>query len=149
MEIYRPDGSLRPVEEAPLLRALRGEIIKNQDEIIRTPVSGELRYRQVSSNPILGPQGNIIGSVCVTRDVTRIKEAEMALRESEARLKVAEAVKDERQLFLDMLETLPIVICLMTPDYRIAFVNRNYREHFGDSVGRYCYEYRFGFTNPC
>jgi len=37
----------------------------------------------------------------------------------------------------------------MTPDYHVAFVNRNYREHFGDSVGRYCYEYRFGFTNQC
>ena len=36
LEVYRPDGTPRPVEEAPLLRALCGEIVKNQEEIIRT-----------------------------------------------------------------------------------------------------------------
>ena len=43
LEVYRPDGSPRPVEEAPPLRALLGEVVKNQEEIIRTPVHGELR----------------------------------------------------------------------------------------------------------
>jgi PAS domain S-box-containing protein len=82
-------------------------------------------------------------------DITERKRAEQVLLESKASRKVTEAIMAERQLFLDMLETLPIMICLLTSDYRVTFVNRNYREHFGDSVGRYCYEYRFGFTNQC
>ena len=63
LDVYRPDGSLRPVDEAPPLRALKGEVLKNQEEIVRTPESGDLRYRQVSSAPVRDNEGNIIGSV--------------------------------------------------------------------------------------
>ena len=99
--------------------------------------------------PLTDAAGNILQWFGTNTDVTYRKKAEQALLDSEANRKVTEAVESERRMFLDMLETLPIMICLMTPDYHVAFVNRNYREHFGDSVGRYCYEYRFGFTNQC
>jgi PAS domain S-box-containing protein len=85
LEVYYADGSPRPIEESPPLRALQGEPIRNLEEIIRTPASGELRYRQVSSSPVRDGSGNIIGSVSVVRDVTERKEAEEALRQSEAR----------------------------------------------------------------
>ena len=52
LEVYRPDGTPRPVEEAPPLRALKGEVVKNQEEIVSTPASGELRHRQVSAAPV-------------------------------------------------------------------------------------------------
>ncbi|MEE9911801.1 MAG: PAS domain S-box protein [Deltaproteobacteria bacterium] len=76
LEVYRPDGSLRPVEEAPPLRALRGEVVRNEEEIIRTPATGELRYRRVSSSPVRDAEGAIIGSVSVARDVTERKHSE-------------------------------------------------------------------------
>jgi len=38
--VLNPDGSPRPVEEAPPLRALKGETINHQEEMIRTPASG-------------------------------------------------------------------------------------------------------------
>jgi PAS domain S-box-containing protein len=81
LEVYRPDGSPRPVEEAPPLRALKGEIVKNQEEIIRTPASGELRYRQVSSAPVRDSEVNIIGSVSVVRDITELKQLQNRLQE--------------------------------------------------------------------
>lgn len=62
LEVLRPDGSPRPVEESPALRALKGEVVRNQEEIIRTPARGELRYRQVSASPVRNANGNIIGS---------------------------------------------------------------------------------------
>ena len=40
LEIYHLDGTPRPAEEAPPLRALKGELIRNQEEIIRTPATG-------------------------------------------------------------------------------------------------------------
>ena len=149
LEVFRPDGSLRPVEEAPPLLALRGEIVKNQEKIILTPVNGELRCRQVSVTPIRDPAGNIIGSVSVVRDITEIEAAEKVLLESETHRKVAEAIKAEGRRLFDVLETLPAMICLLTSDYHVAFANRSYREHFGASEGRRCYEYRFGLTKPC
>jgi PAS domain S-box-containing protein len=99
--------------------------------------------------PLKDAAGNVLQWFGTNTDVTERKRVEMALREIEANSKVTEVLEAERQQFLDMLETLPILICMMTPDYHVAFVNRNYRERFGDSVGRYCYEYRFGFTNQC
>lgn len=61
---------------------------------------------------------------------------------------VAEFTK-ERQMFFDMLETLPVMICIVRPDYHIPFANRAFREVFGESGGRPCYEYVFGQEGPC
>ena len=83
LEVYRPDGSTRPVEEAPPLRALEGEVVRNQEEIVRTPATGMLRYRQVSSNPVRNAMGQIIGSVSIVRDITEQKLVEEKLRKSE------------------------------------------------------------------
>jgi PAS domain S-box-containing protein len=77
------------------------------------------------------------------------RQGEEAVRESEARLKVAEAVKEERQRFFEVLDTLPTMICLLKPDYRVAFANRSFRDKFGEAHGRPCYEYRFGGSEPC
>ena len=87
LEVFRPDGSPRPVEEAPPLRALLGEIITNQEEIVRTPNARELRHRQVSAAPVRDANGTIIGSVSVVHDITERKRAEDALRQSETKFK--------------------------------------------------------------
>lgn len=79
LEVYRPDGSLRPVDEAPPLRALKGEIVKNYQEIVLTPSSNELRYREVNASPVKDAQNNIIGAVSVVRDITEAKKAEQQI----------------------------------------------------------------------
>jgi len=88
-EVYRPDGTPRPVEEAPPLRALRGETVKSQEEIVRVPSLGMLRHRQVNAAPVRDSGGAIIGSVSVVRDITGLKEAEEAWRRSEERFRLA------------------------------------------------------------
>ncbi len=103
LEVYRQDGSPRPVEEAPPLRALQGEVVTNQEEIIRTPGTGELRHRQVSSAPVRDAGGKIIGSVSVVHDITerKIHEQEI-LKLSEdlaARNAELEALNKELEAF--------------------------------------------------
>jgi PAS domain S-box-containing protein len=79
------DGTARPLEDAPLLRALGGEIIRIQEELAYIPSKGELRHRQVSAAPVRTKDGRIIGSVSLIRDVTDLKKTEKKLRESEQR----------------------------------------------------------------
>ena len=76
LEVYRPDGTARPVDEAPPLLSLKGEVIRNQEEIIRTPANDVLRYREVSSAPVRDGAGSIVGSVSVVRDITERKRIE-------------------------------------------------------------------------
>jgi PAS domain S-box-containing protein len=83
--VLRPDGTTRPIEEAPPLRALTGEVIRDEEQITKTPRTGELRHRQVSSAPVRDAEGRIIGSVSVVRDITERKRAEAALREADHR----------------------------------------------------------------
>jgi PAS domain S-box-containing protein len=75
-------------------------------------------------------------NLALARDMTRHYLAEAAL-------------KKERQRFYDVLETLPVMICLLTPDYRVAFANRSFRKKFGESDGRRCHDYIFGSETPC
>jgi PAS domain S-box-containing protein len=82
-------------------------------------------------------------------DITERKRTEEALRENEMCQKVTEAVEVERQRLYNVLETLPVMICLLKPDYQVVFANRSYREKFGESCGLHCYESRFGRTQPC
>ncbi|MCW4001431.1 MAG: PAS domain S-box protein [Candidatus Bathyarchaeota archaeon] len=65
------------------------------------------------------------------------------------RKKVEATVQTERKRLYDVLETLPTMVALLTPDRHIAFANRSFREKFGESKGRYCYESCFGKAEPC
>ena len=83
LEVLRPDGTPRPLSEAPPVRALAGEVIRDEEQIVRIPRTGELRHRQVSSAPVRNSSGKIIGSVSVVRDVTDKRLRDKELRESE------------------------------------------------------------------
>ncbi|MGE5841271.1 MAG: PAS domain S-box protein, partial [Deltaproteobacteria bacterium] len=71
------------------------------------------------------------------------------LGEMIARNRAEEAIKKERQRFYDVLEMLPAYLVLLTPDYHLAFVNRFFRERFGESHNQRCFEYLFGRCEPC
>ena len=55
----------------------------------------------------------------------------------------------ERQRFYGVLETLPVYVVLLTEDYHVPFANKFFRERFGESRGKCCYEYLFNRAEPC
>ncbi len=101
MEVTDPDGNKRPLDQAPPLRALKGEVVKDQEEIIRSPSKGELRYRQVNAAPVRDNQGNIIGSVSVVKDITERKKIEEELQATKARL---EAILNQMPVGITVIE---------------------------------------------
>ena len=131
----------------------------------------------VSATPLIDEKGEMIGTVHVARDITERKQMEDELRKSrdelelrvqertlqlskvnrelekemEERKQAAAAIKVERQRLFDVLETLPVYVCLMAPDYHVPFVNRVFRERFGESKGgtSRCFEHLFGRGDPC
>ena len=99
VEILNPDGRLRPPEQAPLLRSLRGEIVRGEEIMIHRQ-TGKRRWRQFSSAPTRDAAGAITGAVAIARDITNLRNAEEGLRVANERLLEADRRKDE---FMAML----------------------------------------------
>jgi PAS domain S-box-containing protein len=109
LEVYSPNGNLRPINDSPPLKALKGEIIRNMEEIVRTPSGNELRHRQVNASPVKDAKGNIIGAVSVVRDITELKLVEkqkQKLLEKEQQLsEELQASNEELQATSEELKT--------------------------------------------
>lgn len=87
LDVRRPDGTPRPQEETPTFRALNGEVVRNNLELVRIPSRNDWRYREVTAAPVRDSAGIIVGAVSVVRDVTDQRKAEAAVRESETRFR--------------------------------------------------------------
>ncbi len=73
---------------------------------------------------------------CRVSEITRYKEAEAALN------------AEHRRLF-SILDTLPAYVTLQAEDHTFRFVNKAFRETFGDPGERPCYEVQRGSRRPC
>ena len=121
IEFRRSDGSLLPIEESPPLRALRGEVVRNEEEILKFSATGELRHREVNAVPIRDIAGTIIGSMVVVHDITRRKRREEELRER------------ERQ-FYTLANSLPQLCWTANPDGEIVWYNQRWYEYTGTTA---------------
>jgi PAS domain S-box-containing protein len=121
------EGSLRRVREGECIRLY---------ETARTRKDGKTIFVSLSIGSIRDTKGKIVGAFTIARDISEKKRAEAALAA-------------ERRRFEAVLDSLPVMICLLRPDYSVAFANRSFRKQFGDPGEQKCYELCFGKTAPC
>ncbi len=79
--IYR-NGKELPADQLPVQRAARGEQILNE-EIDDVFDDGTILHTLISANPLYDLHGNVRGAVASVLDVTKRKQTERALRESQ------------------------------------------------------------------
>ena len=137
MRMETADGQLFPLSDAPALRALAGEVVKDVVLVFRPP-DGRARWVRSSAAPILTPDGQILGSVGVLADITRQREAaaererlldelrqlngDLALASSQAR---EQAERAERSLaqFNALLASLDDAVSILDAEGRVIFRN--------------------------
>jgi PAS domain S-box-containing protein len=134
VELLVPEGA-RELAAAGEKKVLDGRIIRGSEFPLKLR-DGTERMFLWNANPLLDSQGQSTGIVVVGHDISERKQAE-------------EAIKAERQRLFSLLEGLPAYVCLYTSDYTCSFVNRYFRERFGDPGGRPCYEFLHGCKILC
>jgi PAS domain S-box-containing protein len=82
--LLRTDKTRVPLEELPIFRALRGEIVEEQEYIVEF-ADGGLEYRLIRAVPLFKPNGDIFAAMVIFSDITQQKKAEQALSQSEER----------------------------------------------------------------
>ena len=82
-KIYRTDGTLLPLDECPMGIALKeGRPVYGEEIIIERP-DGVRRNVLPHPRPIFNIAGKVIGAYNMLVDITSLRDAELALRESE------------------------------------------------------------------
>jgi PAS domain S-box-containing protein len=128
-----------PKDLAQRFRELDQRVIngKKPIETVETlPQDDGLHFWLINRFPVFDAGGNALMVGAIGVDITE-------------RILMEEALKSERQSLLALLEELPAYVYLLAPDHTLRFVNRSFREHFGEPGTRACYEVIHGRSEPC
>lgn len=75
-DFWYPDGTVVPAAEAPVYRALQGEVVQDMRLMSRHPETGEEIYLRVSAAPTRDHDGQITGVVSIASDITELYRLE-------------------------------------------------------------------------
>jgi EAL domain-containing protein (putative c-di-GMP-specific phosphodiesterase class I) len=102
-----PEGSLVSLEELPIVRALRGEVVREIDLLIHTPRGDVLMSS--TANPIYDKRGTQLGAVAVFADVTEQRARESRVREELRTLGLVHDVEEALAAGRLMIYAQPII----------------------------------------
>jgi PAS domain S-box-containing protein len=127
--------------EATYPRSQFKELVEREGEVTGLEAAWIRRDNSVifireNAKAIRGEDGNILYYEGTVEDITERKKAE-------------DALKKERHRLFSVLDVLPAYVYIQAADYSIPFVNRKFRELFGDPGDRPCYEVFHGRSEPC
>ena len=162
-DTIREDGSLFAGRDHPSMVALQtGKQVRAVVMGVFNPRENAYRWISIDAIPLFRHGEDRPWQVyTVFEDITERRAAEARLKKTyddlEARVrertaelqKAVESIGTERHRLYDVLETLPVYICLLDKDYGMPFANRYFREMFAVPAGRRCHEFLFNRSEPC
>ncbi|HYE53947.1 MAG TPA: PAS domain S-box protein [Chitinophagaceae bacterium] len=127
------DGTFVAPENTPMAIALKtGQTFRNIEALVERP-DGSKFYAVVNIDLLLDQEKNVIGAINVFQDITALKEAELALRESEAK-------------YRNLIHTLETPLYTTDADGRITLFNKAAADLWGRNpeIGKdlWCGSYR-------
>lgn len=94
--VFLPDGETPfPTDRYPLVRALKGEIAKDVEMLIRNAQNPDGVLISASGRRLFDGDGTAVGAVVVFRDITELRRVQKELETTNARLTVTQELKDE------------------------------------------------------
>ncbi len=125
-----------PAEADRIMELVRKEgVIKNYRTVV-VRKDGEPVHISMSASLLRDKNGVPIGTVRVSRNIT--KEVELEKR-----------LKAERDNLNLIFESMPDGVYIISEDYKVEFMNRVLREEFGDQIGGICYKVFHERGEPC
>lgn len=87
-----PDGEKLALEELPIVRALRGEVVRDFDLLVRTERGDVLM--NTTANPVFDESGERLGAVAIFADVTAQRTEERRVQEELRSVDLAYGVQE-------------------------------------------------------
>jgi len=109
--VYLSDAVTRyPAAEFPLMRAVQGQPTNGAEVLARSPDHSTMVWLSVTARSLTDRDGNLSGGVAVFHDITQMKQAEAALRQSEATsraqaLQLQKTLHELRQTQAQLIQT--------------------------------------------
>ncbi len=111
MKVKTAEGAEQEPGQSPIVRALKGETVRNEVRVIENPRDGRVIWTDNSAAPMYSADGRLQGVVATFTDITKRKRIEEELR------LVADGV--------------PLLLAHISFDLRYLFVNQSYANWFG------------------
>ena len=131
IHFQRADGRHVPAAECPLLGVVREGTTITVDADVFTRKDGTVFPVEYTSAPIQ-VDGQVVGTVLAFRDISERKQADLALRQSEERVRA-------------LLERVEDLVCILEADGTIRFASASFERILGyapeELIGRNAYDY--------
>ncbi|NJO81170.1 MAG: PAS domain S-box protein [Cyanobacteria bacterium RM1_2_2] len=111
--IGKHDVDLLPAEEAEILTQIKRQVLETgigAREEVTTTVQGQTLYHDLTVEPLRNLESEIIGVSCAAVNITQLKQAELALRQSET-------------IFNAFIASSPVGMAFFDPNWRYIYAN--------------------------
>ncbi len=118
---------------------------------LEPPGAYALRYDLTADIMLAAIAGLVLYDLLRREALAKRRAAALLQREQAAQQEIAQvrANEDERRRLIQIMDTIPEGVCIISEDFDMDYVNPVLERTFGAPGGRKCYDYLNGFAEPC